>query len=314
MDSKIYDVMILGAGPAGLAAGLYAGRSKLSVLIIEKGIDGGQIAITHDIENYPGQHEVDGMSGQALVAPMTEQCKKFGCERVSDTITACDFSGTIKKFIGGKGEYLAKSVIVCTGAMTRSIGCNNEAKYVGKGVSYCAVCDANFFEDFEIYVVGGNGIAAEESLYLAKYARKLTMLHKGAALAVTPAMKAEIEANEKIHVMLNTEVVDLGGDELLSEIVVKNTKTGELTTLYADEEDGFFGLFGFTGKKTTGMFDGILDMEGGYIKTNEKMETNVPGVYAAGDVRVTPLRQVVTACADGAIAAMQCGKYINTIK
>jgi thioredoxin reductase (NADPH) len=314
MDSKIYDVMILGAGPAGLAAGLYAGRSKLSVLILEKGIDGGQIAITHDIENYPGQHKVDGMSGQELVAPMTEQCKKFGCERVSDTITACDFSGTIKKFIGSKGEYLAKSVIVCTGAMTRSIGCNNEAKYVGKGVSYCAVCDANFFEDFEIYVVGGNGIAAEESLYLSKYARKLTMLHKGSALAVTPAMKQEIEENPKINVMCDVEVVDLGGDELLSEIVIKNVKTGELTTLKADEEDGFFGLFGFTGKKTTGMFDGILEMQGGYIVTNEKMETNVPGVYAAGDVRVTPLRQVVTACADGAIAAMQCGKYINTLK
>ena len=314
MDNKIYDVMILGAGPAGLAAGLYAGRSKLSVLILEKGIDGGQIAITHDIENYPGQHKVDGMSGQELVAPMTEQCKKFGCERVSDTITACDFSGTIKKFIGSKGEYLAKSVIVCTGAMTRSIGCNNEAKYVGKGVSYCAVCDANFFEDFEIYVVGGNGIAAEESLYLSKYARKLTMLHKGSALAVTPAMKQEIEENPKINVMCDVEVVDLGGDELLSEIVIRNVKTGELTTLKADEEDGFFGLFGFTGKKTTGMFDGILEMQGGYIVTNEKMETNVPGVYAAGDVRVTPLRQVVTACADGAIAAMQCGKYINTLK
>lgn len=314
MDSKIYDVMILGGGPAGLAAGLYAGRSKLSVLILEKGIDGGQIAITHDIENYPGQHKVDGMSGQELVAPMTEQCKKFGCERVSDTITACDFSGTIKKFIGSKGEYLAKSVIVCTGAMTRSIGCNNEAKYVGKGVSYCAVCDANFFEDFEIYVVGGNGIAAEESLYLSKYARKLTMLHKGSALAVTPAMKQEIEENPKINVMCDVEVVDLGGDELLSEIVIRNVKTGELTTLKADEEDGFFGLFGFTGKKTTGMFDGILEMQGGYIVTNEKMETNVPGVYAAGDVRVTPLRQVVTACADGAIAAMQCGKYINTLK
>ena len=294
MDSKIYDVMILGGGPAGLAAGLYAGRSKLSVLIIEKGIDGGQIAITHDIENYPGQPKVDGMSGQELVAPMTAQCKKFGCERVSDTITACDFSGTIKK--------------------TRSIGCKNEAKYVGKGVSYCAVCDANFFEDFEIYVVGGNGIAAEESLYLSKYARKLTMLHKGSALAVTPAMKQEIEENPKINVMCDVVVEDLGGDELLSEIVIRNVKTGELTTLTADEEDGFFGLFGFTGKKTTGMFDGILDMEGGYIKTNEKMETNVPGVYAAGDVRVTPLRQVVTACADGAIAAMQCGKYINTIK
>jgi thioredoxin reductase (NADPH) len=314
MDSKIYDVMILGGGPAGLAAGLYAGRSKLSVLIIEKGIDGGQIAITHDIENYPGQHEVDGMSGQALVAPMTEQCKKFGCERVSDTITACDFSGTIKKLIGNKGEYLAKSVIVCTGAMTRFIGCKNEAKYVGKGVSYCAVCDANFFEDFEIYVVGGNGIACEESLYLAKYGRKLTMLHKGSTLAVPPALKQEIEENPKISVMYDVEVDDLGGDELLSEIVVRNVKTGELTTLKADEEDGFFGLFGFTGKKTTGMFEGVLDMESGYIKTNEKMETNVPGVYAAGDVRVTPLRQVVTACADGAIAAMQCGKYINTLK
>ena len=314
MDNKIYDVMILGGGPAGLAAGLYAGRSKLSVLILEKGIDGGQIAITHDIENYPGQHKVDGMSGQELVAPMTEQCKKFGCERVSDTITACDFSGTIKKFIGSKGEYLAKSVIVCTGAMTRSIGCNNEAKYVGKGVSYCAVCDANFFEDFEIYVVGGNGIAAEESLYLSKYARKLTMLHKGSALAVTPAMKQEIEENPKINVMCDVEVVDLGGDELLSEIVIRNVKTGELTTLKADEEDGFFGLFGFTGKKTTGMFDGILEMQGGYIVTNEKMETNVPGVYAAGDVRVTPLRQVVTACADGAIAAMQCSKYVGSLK
>jgi thioredoxin reductase (NADPH) len=314
MDTKIYDVMILGGGPGGLAAGLYAGRSKLSTLIIEKGIDGGQIAITHDIENYPGQAEVDGMSGQALVAPMTAQCKKFGCERVSDTITACDFSGTIKKLIGNKGEYLAKSVIVCTGAMTRFIGCKNEAKYVGKGVSYCAVCDANFFEDFEIYVVGGNGIACEESLYLSKYGRKLTMLHKGDKLAVPPALKQEIEENPKISVMYNVEVYDLGGDELLSEITVRDVNTGELTVLKADEEDGFFGLFGFTGKKTTGMFEGVLDMENGYIKTNEKMETNVPGVYAAGDVRVTPLRQVVTACADGAIAAMQCGKYINTLK
>ncbi len=314
MDTKIYDVLILGGGPGGLAAGLYAGRSKLSVLIIEKGIDGGQIAITHDIENYPGQPKVDGMSGQELVAPMTAQCKKFGCERVSDTISAVDFSGPIKKLIGGKGEYLGKSVIVCTGAMTRSIGCKNEAKYVGKGVSYCAVCDANFFEGFEIYVVGGNGIAAEESLYLAKYARKLTMLHKGSELNVTPAMKAELEATPNINVMLNVEVDDLGGDELLSEIVIRNVKTGELTTLKADEEDGFFGLFGFTGKKTTGMFEGILDMKGGYIITNEKMETNVPGVYAAGDVRVTPLRQVVTACADGAIAAMQCGKYVSSLK
>lgn len=314
MDNKIYDVVILGAGPAGLAAGLYAGRSRLSVLILEKGIDGGQIAVTHDIENYPGQSKVDGMTGQELVAPMTEQCKKFGCERVSDTITACDFSGPVKKFVGSKGEYLGKTVIVCTGAMTRSIGCKNEAKYVGKGISYCAVCDANFFEDFEIYVVGGNGIAAEESLYLAGYARKVTMIHKGPALTVSPMLKERLDAEPKIHVLCNEEVEDVSGDELLSEIVLKNTKTGEETVLHADEEDGFFGLFGFTGKKTTGMFDGVLDMEGGYIKTDECMRTNVPGVFAAGDVRVTPLRQVVTACADGAIAAMQCYKYISAQK
>ena len=313
MENKIYDVMILGAGPGGLAAGLYAGRAKMSVLIIEKGIDGGQIAITHDIENYPGQAEVDGMTGQALVAPMTAQCKKFGCERVSDIITGCSLEGEVKKFVGAKGEYLAKSVIICTGAMTRSIGCDHEAKYVGKGVSYCAVCDASFFEGFEIYVVGGNNIAMEESLYLAKFARKLTMIHKGKALLGTKDIIERVNDTENISVLLNSEVVDLGGDELLSEIVVKDVNTGDLTTLTADEEDGFFGLFGFTGKKTTGMFEGILDMDGGYIKTDAKMATNIPGVYAAGDVRVTPLRQVVTACSDGAIAALQCEKYVGSL-
>ena len=316
MEKKIYDVMILGAGPGGLAAGLYAGRSRLSTLIIEKGIDGGQIAVAHEIENYPGQANIDGERGQELIAPMTAQCRKFGCVRVQDTITACDFSAPVKKLIGEKGEYLAYSVIICTGAMARFIGCKNESKYLGRGVSYCAVCDANFFKDLEIYVVGGNGIAAEESLYLAKYARKLTMLHKDSKLAVTPAQQQELDNNPKISVMCDTEVVDLGGGELLSEIVIRNTKTGEEKTLYADKEDGFFGLFGFTGRKTTGMFEGILHMEDktGYIYTNEKMETNIPGVYAAGDVRVTPLRQVVTACADGAIAAMQCEKYVTKLK
>ena len=140
------------------------------------------------------------------------------------------------------------------------------------------------------------------------------MLHKGKALSVSPEVKAELEANPKIEIRLNTEVADLGGDGVLSEIILRNTETGELSTVKADAEDGMFGLFGFTGKKTTGMFEGILDMEGGYIKTNEKMETNIPGVYAAGDVRVTPLRQVVTACADGAIAAMQCSKYVGSLK
>lgn len=316
MENRIYDVMILGAGPAGLAAGLYAGRAKLSTLIIEKGIDGGQIALTHEIENYPGQAKIDGERGQELIAPMTAQCRKFGCVRVQDTVTACDFSSPVKKLIGERGVYQAYSVIICTGAMTRFIGCRNEAKYLGRGVSYCAVCDANFFEGLEVYVVGGSAAAAEEALYLAKFARKLTVLHKGSRLSVTPAQRQKLEDDPKISVLCDTEVVDLGGDDVLSEIVVRNTETGEETTLRADRDDGLFGLFCFTGRKTTGMFEGILDMEDktGYIRTNEKMETNIPGVCAAGDVRVTPLRQVVTACADGAIAAMQCEKFVSRLK
>ena len=310
---KLYDVIILGAGPAGLAAGLYSGRYRLSTLIIEKAKDGGQIAITDEIENYPGQM-VEGESGPSLIARMTAQAEKFGAERASDTITKVELEGPVKKLYGTKDTYQCKTLIIATGAFPRPIGCKREGEFMGKGVSFCATCDANFFEDFEIYVVGGNGIAAEESLYLAGYARKVTMIHKGPALTVSPMLKERLDAEPKIHVLCNEEVEDVGGDELLSEIVLKNTKTGEETVLHADEEDGFFGLFGFTGKKTTGMFDGVLDMEGGYIKTAECMRTNVPGVFAAGDVRVTPLRQVVTACADGAIAAMQCDKYISAQK
>ncbi len=314
MENTIYDVLILGGGPAGLAAGIYAGRAKLSVLMVEKGADGGQIILTHEIENYPGQANIDGMSGQELIAPMSEQFRKFGGVRVGDTIQACDFSGPIKKLVGNRGEYFAKSVIICTGAMTRFIGCEHEADYVGRGVSYCAVCDANFFTGLDIYAVGGNSIAAEEALYLSKFAKKLYLLHKGKALSVPPAVLQELEENEKIEVCCNVEVVDLGGDGILSSITLRDTETGELRVVTADPEDGMFGLFGFTGRKTTGMFEGILDMSNGYIITNEKMETNIPGVYAAGDVRVTPLRQVVTACSDGAIAAMQCSKYVGSLK
>ena len=254
------------------------------------------------------------MSGQELIAPMSAQCQKFGVQRVSDTISACELEGPIKKLVGNRGEYLGKSVILCTGAMTRFIGCAHEADYVGRGVSYCAICDANFFNGLDIYTVGGNGVAAEEAIYLSKFAKRLIMLHKGKSLSVTPELLKELEENPKIEIRCGVEVADLGGDGILSEITLRDVESGALTTIKADEEDGMFGLFGFTGKKTTGMFEGILDMENGYIKVNQKMETNIPGVYAAGDVRVTPLRQVVTACADGAIAAMQCSKYVGSLK
>ncbi|MBE5784868.1 MAG: thioredoxin-disulfide reductase [Clostridiales bacterium] len=312
--SKIYDVIVLGAGPAGLTAGLYAGRSRLSTLIIEKGQDGGQIAITNEIENYPGQM-LEGESGPSLIARMTAQAEKFGVERARDSIKSVELEGEVKKLTGTKDEYLAKTVILATGAFPRPIGCRNEGEYVGKGISFCATCDAAFFEELEVYVVGGGDAAVEEAMYLTKFARKVTIIHRRDELRAAKSIQEKAFANPKIDFLWNTVVDEVGGDEVLSKMVVKNTKTGELTTIEADEDDGLFGLFGFIGLlPNTKLFEGMVDMENGYVKTDDNMRTNIPGVYAAGDLRVKSLRQVVTAAADGAIAAMQAEHYLANLK
>lgn len=310
--SKIYDVIILGAGPGGLAAGLYAGRSRLSTLVIEKGQDGGQIAITDDIENYPGQI-VEGESGPSLIARMTQQVEKFGAERVSDTINAVDFSGEIKILKSAKAEYQAKNVIIATGAYARPIGCKGEAAFRGKGVSYCATCDANFFEDLEVFVVGGGDSAVEEAMYLTKFARKVTIIHRRNELRAAKSIQEKAFANPKIEFFWDSVVEEVGGDDILQWMKVKNVKTGEVKTVEADEEDGMFGVFGFIGTvPNSKIFEGIIDMdERGYIKTDENMHTNIPNVYAVGDVRVKSLRQVVTAAADGAIAAVQVERSLS---
>lgn len=312
--SKIYDVIVLGAGPAGLTAGLYSGRGRLSTLVIEKGQDGGQIAITNEIENYPGQ--VEGDSGPSLIARMTKQCEHFGVERVSDMIKEVQLTGPVKKLIGVKGEYEAKCVIIATGAFPRPIGCKNEGKFVGKGISFCATCDASFFQDLEVYVVGGGDAAVEEAMYLTKFARKVTIIHRRDELRAAKSIQEKAFKNEKLHFMWNTVVDEVDGeDDILSKMIVKNTKTGELTTIEADEDDGLFGLFGFIGLlPKSDLFEGVIDMDKGYIKTDDNMHTNVEGVYAAGDIRVKSLRQVVTAAADGAIAAMQAEKYIANLE
>ena len=311
--SKIYDVIVLGAGPAGLAAGLYAGRSRLSTLVVEKGKDGGQIAITDDIENYPGQI-VEGESGPSLIARMTQQCEKFCVERVSDVINAVELEGDVKKLKSAKGEYCGKTVIIATGAFARPIGCKGEKEFMGKGVSYCATCDANFFEDFEVFVVGGGDSAVEDAMYLTKFARKVTIIHRRDELRAAKSIQEKAFKNEKLHFMWDSVVEEVGGEGILSWMKVKNVKTGEVTTIEADEEDGMFGVFGFIGTlPSTKIFEGTplqLD-ERGYIPTDVDMHTNIPGVFAAGDVRVKSLRQVVTAAADGAIAATQCEKYLN---
>ena len=312
----IYDVIILGAGPAGLSAGLYAGRSRLDTLIIEKGQAGGQIINTDEIENYPGQI-VEGETGVSLVRRMYEQTEQFGAEHVRDTITDVELNGEIKVLTGEKDTYQAKNIIIATGAYARPIGCKGEKEFMGKGVSYCATCDANFFEDFEVYVVGGGDSAVEEAMYLTKFARKVTIIHRRDELRAAKSIQEKAFKNEKLHFMWDTVVEEVGGDGILSEMTVKNVKTGELTKIVADEDDGMFGVFGFIGTlPNSKIYEGTgLEMdERGYIPTDAGMHTNIPGVFAAGDIRVKSLRQVVTAAADGAIAATQAEKYINELK
>ena len=308
----IYDVIILGAGPAGLSAGLYAGRSRLDTLIIEKGQAGGQIINTDEIENYPGQI-VEGETGVSLVRRMYEQTEQFGAEHVRDTITNAELSGDIKVLTGEKDTYQAKNIIIATGAYARPIGCKGEGQFRGKGVSYCATCDANFFEDFEVYVVGGGDSAVEEAMYLTKFARKVTIIHRRDELRAAKSIQEKAFKNPKLFFMWDSVVEELEGDDILQAMYVKNVKTGEVTKVEADPEDGMFGLFGFIGTvPNTKIFEGVIDMdERGYIKTDADMHTNIPGVYAAGDVRVKSLRQVVTAAADGAIAAVQVERSMS---
>ena len=312
--SKVYDLIIIGAGPAGLSAGLYGGRARMDTLLIEKSKDGGQIATTDDIENYPGI--VHGESGPSLIAKMTEQVKQFGAERVSDNVVKVELKGDIKKIYGEKGEYHAKAVIVATGAVPRLLGVPGEKEYTGKGVSYCATCDAAFFEDFEVYVVGAGDSAIEEAMFITRFARKVTVLVRGSELTAAKSIREKAFKNEKIEFMFNTSVTEIKGEDgLMTSIVIQNNETKEQKEIFADEEDGVFGLFVFIGFiPSTGLFEGQLDMERGYIIGDEQMRTNIPGVYVAGDCRVKTLRQVVTACADGAIAATDVEKYLESLE
>lgn len=310
--SKVYDVIIIGAGPAGLSAGLYAGRARLSTLIIEKEKDGGQIVLTSEVENYPGC--LEGESGPTLIDRMAEQAKHFGAEKVYDEIVEVKLEGKEKVLVGKKGEYVGKTVIIAGGASSKLIGCPGEKTFTGKGVSYCATCDASFFEDFEVFVVGGGDTAVEEAMYLTKFARKVTIIHRRNELRAAKSIQEKAFANPKMNFMWDSVIEEIKGDGLVNAMVVKNVKTGELTEVVADEEDGTFGIFGFIGyEPKTKLFEGILNIENGYLVTDENMKTNIEGVYAAGDIRVKSLRQVVTAAADGAIAAVQAEKYIESL-
>lgn len=310
---KIYDVIIIGAGPAGLAAGLYAGRARLSTLIIEKEKDGGQIVQTAEIDNYPGS--IEGETGPSLVERFSKQAEKFGAEKVMDAVVDVELQGAVKTVIGEKDTYKAKTVIIASGAVPTKIGCPGEAEFTGKGVSYCATCDAAFFEGFEVFVMGGGDSAVEEAMHLTKFARKVTVIHRRDELRAAKSIQEKAFKIENLHFMWNTVIKELSGDGLLSRMVVEDTKTGEQREILADEEDGIFGVFVFIGyKPNTSIFEGKIALENGYIRTDDDMKTEIPGVFAAGDLRVKSLRQVVTAAADGAIAAQEAGKYIESLK
>ncbi|MDR7870593.1 MAG: thioredoxin-disulfide reductase [Tissierellaceae bacterium] len=306
----LYDVIIIGGGPAGLSAGLYASRSRLNTLIIEKDIDGGQIATTSEVENYPGS--VLNATGPSLVARMVDQAKAFGANKVSDEIIEVDFSDKIKKVKGKKEEYQGKTVIIATGSVPRLIGCPGEKELIGRGVSYCATCDAPFFQDLEVFVMGGGDSAVEEAIYVSKFAKKVTIIHRRDELRAAKSIQEKAFANPKIDFMWDTVITEIKGKDMLESFVVKNLKTNEEREILPDEEDGAFGIFVYVGYlPQTKLFENIIEMDRGYIITNDNMETNVDGVFAAGDNRVKSLRQVVTATADGAIAAVQAEKYID---
>ena len=309
---KVYDIIVLGAGPAGLTAASYAGRARMDTLLIEGTKDGGQIVITNEIENYPGSLEEE--SGPSLIARMTKQVEKFGADRVTDTIVDVELEGKVKHLKGNHGDYYAKAVVIATGASPRPIGCPGEKEFTGKGVSYCATGDANFFEDFEVYVVGGGDSAVEEAMYLTKFARKVTLVHRRDELRAAKSIQEKAFANPKMAFMWNTTIEEIKGDGVVTSMIVKDTKTGETREIEADEEDGTFGIFVFVGfDPKSQLFEGKLEMENRYIVTDKYMHTSVPGVFAAGDVIVKHLRQVVTACGDGAVAATEAQHYVENL-
>ena len=308
--SELYDVIILGGGPAGLTAGLYAGRSRLKTLILEKGAPGGQIALSADVANYPGQL-LEGETGISLAGRMASQCETFGAERKTDTILSADLTGEVKRLTGSAGTYQGRTVIIASGASPRPIGCENEQEFIGKGISYCATCDGAFFRGLDVYVAGGGDSAVEEAVFLTRFARKVTIIHRRDALRAAKSIQEKAFANPKIGFLWDSVVERADGADLLDTLTVRNTKTGERTVIQASAADGMLGLFGFIGHTpNTDLFQGQVELKNGYIPTDEDMHTNLPGVFAAGDVRVKSLRQVVTAAADGAIAAVQAEKYL----
>lgn len=310
MERQRYDLIILGGGCAGLTAGIYAGRALLRTLILEQGMPGGQAATTYDIGNYPG---IPNVSGPKLMQQMLAQAKSFGAEFQTCTVQDIRLIGDPKRVDTSIGSFVSDAVILATGATPRRLGFEGEDAFRGRGVSYCATCDGSFFQGKDIFVIGGGNSAAEEALFLTRFGKKVTMLVRKGALRCERSTAQKVLHHPKIEVMFHTELIRVYGDSALKGAVFQNNETGAQRVYTVPAEDGTFGIFVYVGYvPASGLLKGQVALdEAGYIRTNENMETNLPGVYAAGDVRAKALRQVVTAAADGAIAASQADAWLQ---
>lgn len=305
--NKLYDAVVIGGGPAGLTAALYLARARYRVLVVEKEHFGGQITITSEVVNYPG---VKQTSGAALTETMRQQAQDFGAEFLLAEVTGLDVDGEIKTVHTSRGDIYGFGVLVATGAHPRMIGFEGEEEFRGHGVAYCATCDGEFFAGKEVFVVGGGFAAAEESVFLTKYAKHVTVLVRKSDFACAAAVAEETKKHEKISVLYNTEVESVSGDSALRKLRYKNNVTGETSEYHAADGDTF-GVFVFAGYvPATSLLKGVAELdEQGYVITDSNQKTSIDGLYAAGDVCVKNLRQVVTAVGDGAIAATELERY-----
>lgn len=311
MDN-LYDVIVVGGGPAGLTAALYLARARYRVLVLEKEQFGGQIAITQEVINYPG---ILSVGGKALTETMQKQAENFGAEFLLAEVTGFQFSNPVKTVRTTRGDYACLGVLLATGAHPRKVGFRGEEEYQGKGVAYCATCDGEFFTGKDIYVVGGGYAAAEESLFLTKFARHVTVLIRKENFSCAASVAERTRKHEKITVLTHTILEEVSGEQGLNYLRYRNTETGERTEIQcpAGETVGIFVFAGF--EPATDLVRSLVNLDSkGYILTDDSRKTNVDGVYAAGDVCVKPLRQVVTATGDGALAATELEKYVAEVQ
>lgn len=309
MDT-VYDAIIVGGGPAGLSAAIYMARARFHVLVIEKEKMGGQITITSEVVNYPG---IFHTSGEKLTSEMIRQAKAFGAEFLSADVTGLELEGDYKTVHTSRGDFKALGIIYAGGAHPRLAGFTGETEFRGHGVAYCATCDGGFFTGRTIFVVGGGYAAVEEGLFLTKYGKKIIMVIRGDDFSIDSAAVEELKEHPQVAILYHTQVEKVEGDSAVRRVVLKDRKTGEETVYTADDGD-FYGVFVFVGyAPENGLLQGKVDLNPqGYVITDRDQKTNIDGVYAAGDICVKNLRQVVTAVSDGAVAATSLEKYLGS--